>query len=296
MTSPIWLLFQFLLAILGAEQFGLEMIQESNGIPGREQEKGARQRVLVTEDRLRLEDQATGIHYIFRLDTVPSQVWEVTADGKKYRDGVTSQVQADRDRAERQTLERLKAGDPVELDTYLRENYVRRDGTRQVEVQAHADAPQELLGYKVKRYLVRENGRVVVDVLVTEDLGVEIPFFDFYRRVGAFSEEVLAKLKEIRGVPLEARITVVTASLSYPIEAKVTKLVKRGIAESMFELPEGATPIVESPFAPCEICGVDVEKKSPPSKIIEPGSGLVHFFCGYEHRTEWVRGLQRKPK
>ncbi|MGE3163674.1 MAG: hypothetical protein AB7O52_02105 [Planctomycetota bacterium] len=281
------------------ERLGLEILQESNGIPGREQEVGARQRILVVSDRLRLEDQATGVHYIFRLDVDPAQIWELTADGKKYREGVKGQIQVDRDRAERQTLEALKRGEPAELATYLRENYMRADGTREVVVQVSEDTPPDVLGYSVKRYVVRENERPVVDLLVTEDLSVEIPFFDFYRRVGAFSDEVLTELKRIRGVPLEARITVVTAGLSYPIHAKVVRLVQRPIDLARFELPPDATQIVDSPVTPCAFCGVDVENTAPGDKIIVNGKAIL--FCCREHRTAWRnkfggKGAQAQPE
>lgn len=275
---------------------GLEIIQESNGIPGRAQDEVMVQQIQVTRDRMRLEDRASGIDYLFRLDLAPPRIWEISADRKQYRDGnKLGNLQRDRDRAERQTLEQLSKGPRAEFEQYLRENYLREDGKRDVKLEKVAGASPELLGHATVRYVVRENERVVVDVLVTEELDVEIAFFDFYRRVGAFSDEVLKVLKQIPGVPLKAKITVVTAGLSYPIEATAKEVTKKWFPSSLFELPEGATERVESPFAPCPWCKEDVEKKAPGDKSKMNNRSL--YFCSREHKTLfWKKRMEEAKK
>lgn len=277
---------------------GIQLDQESNGIPGRESEEKTLQRIYFAPDRMRLEDLQSGITYIFRLDQDPAAVWELSADRKYYRNGKDlGKIQVDRDRFERQVIETLKGQPESERAEHLRNNHLRLDGSR--VVTAKSEAGLELLGHKTVRHQVEENGRVVVDALLCEDFGVQIPFFEFYKRVGAFSGDVLAELQKLRGIPLQARLTVVTAGLTYPIEARVTRIEKKALDLSLFELPEGAEELIESPFVPCAWCSREVEKAAPGAKYIRNGETI--YFFSKECRAAWQKrrlegGRKQKPE
>lgn len=262
----------------GATEQGLVLEQVANGLPGRGlQDAGVHQRILVTRDRLRLDEAGPGVSFLFRLDEDPPQVYEISPDRKEYRVGDDfADVQSARDRFERQLLQQLRGESEEERQATIDSQHLRPDGSREVTVEVEPDAGR-LLGYPVARYVVRENGRVVVDVHTTTELGIEIPFFEFYRRVGAFSDQVLDKLRGIRGVPLKADFTVITATLNYVIQAQVERVEPRAIDAREFELPTGARRHVEGPFAPCVECAREVERSAPPYKLIL--DSRLYLFC-----------------
>ncbi|MFQ5653245.1 MAG: hypothetical protein ACE5GW_00765 [Planctomycetota bacterium] len=268
---------------------GLVIRQEANGIPGRRSDELAQQFVFVTRDRLRLEDPQTGVVIIFRLDLAPQQIWEVSADGKEYRDGKhLGSIQRDRDRYERELLQRLAHASADERRAALEAAHLQVNGDRDVSHEV-LDEAQKPLGHGVRRHRILENGRLIVDALVTEELGISIPFFPFYRQVGAFSSEVLDKLRGLPGVPLEASITVVTATINHKLHARALEVTPKELPLSIFELPEGCKKVEESPFANCPICGTQVEKKAPPAGKGRNRDGTWVFFDRTECVREWKR-------
>ncbi len=262
---------------------GLRIEQRSNGLPG-EAENDREQQILVTPTRLRLLDKTglqSSILYLLDVERDPPAIWRVSEDRREYRSCTDLEaIQMDRDNMERQLLVlwREEGLSGAELDKNLKQHFLRADGRREVTLET-SDVPERRLGHAVKRHVVRENGRVIVDALVTTeiDAGV-IPFFDFYRHVGAFSKEVLAKLREIPGVPVAAQITVVTATLNYEIAAEVVKLeVVPALDPAELELPPGAQEVKESPTAPCPSCGKPVQKEIPGRRASKDGKAL--YFC-----------------
>ncbi len=277
---------------------GLYIVQESNGLPGQDLEQVSKQEILVTRDRLYLLDHGTRIRYLFRLDSDPPAFWEIAPDEKEFRNGVhLSSTQRDRDLAEKQFLEhgRELAKDDAEFAAEMKAMHLLPGGRREVTV-AVEEVAEPLLGHSVKRYVVKENGRVIVDARVSDAVDAAIPFFEFYRRVGAFSEEVLAKLKEIRGTPLEATITVVTATLNYDIHATVKEVVKKELPAHVFELPPGAVEFKETTRAVCPSCGVEVEKRSPPGKKGKDANGEWVYFSSKECARKWHEQRARELK
>ncbi|HIN80712.1 MAG TPA: hypothetical protein EYN00_06525 [Planctomycetes bacterium] len=182
-------------------------------------------------------------------------------------------------------IERTARLPEAEGKRILAANHLRADGRRMVEVEEISGEPRERLGRPVKQFVVHENGRLILDVLVA-DIETEIPFFRFYNEVGAFSREVLAAIEKLDGMPLEATFTVVTATLSHPLTVRVTELEEGPLLLAAFELPAGAEKIEESPIAHCPICGQEVEKAAPGGKTrLRDGSWL--FFDRRACVREW---------
>ena len=262
--------------------------QEANGLPNQPTTDAVIQRLMVAKDRLRLDDPTSGVTYLLQLLGETPKVYEVSSDGNKYREAEEhGGLQAARDRAERQTLDRLGETPRMEREAILRELHLRPGLKREVVVEWPGEE-KTLLGRQVRKMVVEENGRVVVEAWMAEE-PFDIPFFDFYRQLGAFSEAVLEKLNGVKGIPLEVDFTVVTASLSYPIEVSARRLEVMEIAVIEYEVPSWSKKIVESPFAACPICGKQVEKAAPPGGRGKARSGLLLYFCSRHCKLEYLK-------
>jgi len=274
--------------------------QEANGLPNQPTEERVIQRLIVAKDRLCLEDPSSGVATILRLDRDPPAMLEVSTDRAHYREGrPLDQLQRERDRQERQTLERLEKASAKEREAVMADMHLRPGLAREVTVDRPGER-REILGRSAERVVVRENGRIVVDAWVAaEDFG--IPFFEFYRRVGAFSQAVLDALRAVEGLPLEVDFTVVTATLAHRIEVRARELRLEDVPAWVFEVPAGAVKIEESPFAQCPICGREVEKAAPPAGMSTKRDGTEVYFdrreCKVEYnRREWPERFAPKPK
>jgi len=274
--------------------------QEANGLPNQPTEERVLQRLIMAADRLCLEDPGSGVATVLRLDRDPPAMLEISTDRAHYREGrPLDQIQRERDRQERQTLVRLESASAKERDAVMADLHLRPGLAREVAVERSGER-REILGRPAERVIVRENGRVVVDAwIAAEDFG--IPFFEFYRRVGAFSQAVLDALRAVEGLPLEVDFTVVTATLAHKIEVRARALKVDEVPAWVFEVPAGAVKIEESPFAPCPICGREVEKTAPPAGMSTRRDGSEVFFdrreCKAEYnRREWPERFAPRPK
>lgn len=265
---------------------GIIATLEVKGAPGRPEKEISLQRLAALPDRLQVIDGERGVITILRLDRDPKVLWELSLDGSRYREGKDlDAVQRDRDRQERQLVSRSKNLPDRERNRILTANHLRSDGKRVVEVEEITGEEQERLGRPVKQFLVHENGRLVIDLLIA-DIDTDIPFFQFYREVGAFSREVLTAIEKLEGMPLEATFTVVTATLSHPLNVRVIDLEEGKLRIEAFDLPANAERIEESPIAHCPICGNQVEKSAPGGKTrLRDGSWL--YFDSRQCVREW---------
>ena len=264
---------------------GLRVLQQSNGLPGREWGQ-AQQELKIAEDRLWLEDVKSGTAFLYRIDGAEPRIYEISPDRKQYVDGQKlDSIQRDRNVYEKQEIKNSKSMEPEKRDALLRSLHLRPDGKRVVTLSVH-EVSEKVLGYKVRRYEVKENDRVIVSAVVTEDLLTQVPFFDFYRKLGAFSEEVLGELAKLPGVPLKATITVVTAGPHYEIQCEVKEIALASFATEEFELPPGAKKLEESPIVACPHCGNDVERKAPGDKF-RTRDNVWLYFCSKDHKRKW---------
>ncbi|MFN0060274.1 MAG: hypothetical protein ACKVX7_17585 [Planctomycetota bacterium] len=264
-------------------------------------DEAVEQQLFMTKDRLRLNDPSANRYFILRLDREKPLVYEVAADSKHYTLGKEhEQIQRRRDVREQDQLRQALAESDAVRDRILRDNYLIVEAGQLVrKVTVEEQSAEDYLGHKTRRYLVSENGRLIVDALVATDLPVSIPFFDFYRRVGAFSNEVLEALRKIPGVPLQAKIKVVGEVVTRPLEVRATSIAELPPQDDLFEIPPGCVELKESPFAPCAVCGEQVERASGYSHYV-PALNAKVYFDTKEHYDTWFKqrrdALKREPK
>ncbi len=281
---------------------GLLLVMESEGLPGDIQSsdsgemKRSTQRVLMAKDRLRLFDQENGLSYLFRLGGEEVKFWEISPDARTYKSPRHHrQIQEGRNRLDRQTVRALKRQyRGAELKRWLDREYLREDFTREVTVTGPL-AKETRLGRDCSHYQVHENGRLVVDVWTTSAFDLQLPLFDFYRHVGAFSDEVLDKLKGIPGVPLEATLVVVTDSFNFKITAVVSEASPMEFAPDQFELPKGAQELPpEGPTVECanHDCQHMVERAQPEARY--DYNGRKFLFCSKACLKEWKEWLKEQ--
>jgi YHS domain-containing protein len=190
---------------------------------------------------------------------------------------------------------------PRERDEFYKDNYLRRDGKRIVTVTR--EPGETLVGRPCEHVIVKENDRLILDAQLTKDVPGARSYFHLYRRLGAFSEEVLEKLAAVEGVPLRAKITVVTALPTYTLDVEVLDLREVEVTPAVFELPAGSKKLDELPAELlCGNCGMQLEKDSLriPAKYRRPDGSWV-YFCSEACAETYVDATEKadpkvKPK
>ncbi len=254
---------------------------EVTGRPGSAEESTVLQNAFVTADRVLVEDRSRGVLRILRLDQPQPVLWEVSEDGKFYRETRDlGKIQKDRLEQERQLVERTAQLPAEERAALLSGNHIRLsdDGelVREITVEEN-DTDETRLELPVRNVRVLENGRLIADFMVAD---VDIPFslIRFHSASGAFSKEVLVALEKIQGLPLEGSIQVVTATLSHPLRFRVVSWKRAAeFPLSAFELPEGCQKIEETPFVNCPICGTEVEREASAARARKRDGTWCYF-------------------
>jgi YHS domain-containing protein len=285
----------------------LRIEQITSGIPGHrpdEPTRSQRQVLLVDEkgERILLEayDLSSGRleeRTILRLDETPPVIRVVAPDGSSYREhrGDLNDFQKNRRIRELEQLRIVKTLPRRERDAYLAQNHWRLDGKREVTLE-HGET-RRLLDHDCRRVVITENGRRIVDGWIAEAAGGGRSYFNLYRRLGAFSDEVLEKLQAVRGIPLRASITVVTELPTYELEVEVQKIEEVAVPPATFQTPPGAKKIEEAPRETrCALpsCGKTVDPKSAggQGRI----DGKVVYYCSEEHSTEHFEEIRKAKK
>jgi hypothetical protein len=225
---------------------------------------------------------------ILRMDKKEPLVWDLDPIGKKYRErkGDLNHMQRDRTVNEQQLIQAAKRYSSAERKAILEENFLNLDGSR--EVTATVEPGKTILGRKCERLVVTENGRTIIDAQITRDAPGVGSYFHLYRRLGVFSQEVLSEISGLEGVPLEARITVVTALPVRNLEVSVLDIAPGRAEEEFFEVPPGFTQEGALPDnLACEHCGVALPKNA--DRI---GGKLRldrwSYFCTQEHSRAFL--------
>lgn len=229
---------------------------------------------------------------ILRMDLSPPTIYEVLPGAKEYREhaGDLNDLQKDRRIAE-ENERRLVAG-YSEADRkahYKRYWWLRPDGSREVKVTR--DQGKTVLGAGCEHLKVIENGREIIDAQIARVKVGAGSYYQLYRRLGAFSEEVLEKIKDVEGFPLEGRITIVTALPTRTIEFEATALALVDLDPTIFELPPGASRVEDIPDrVSCGQCGKEIEGggEEASAKIRELDGRWV-YFCTEECAEAYVR-------
>jgi len=227
-------------------------------------------------------DVVPGRKCILRMDRSPPVILEILEGGKAYREhaGDLNELQKDRRIAEQDLLK--LAGDqatPKEYERILKENYLKPGGRRDVIVRR--EPGKKVLDRQCERVIVEENGRLIVDAQVTREVPGSRSYYQLYRRLGAFSEEVLTRLEVVEGLPLEAKITVVTALPAYTFDVQALKMESVDAAEGIFDVPAGAKKVEEVPReAACQRCGKKIEDvEENANRLFDSSVGKVLYFC-----------------
>ncbi|MBN1419483.1 MAG: hypothetical protein JXP34_11945 [Planctomycetes bacterium] len=291
---------------LGEEIPALRVVQRIEGFPGLEQDRPTTVVLVIARDRLVASRDFDGTVFIVRLDIDKGRMYEIAPNRKHYREWIEFQdLQKERDVFERQLISLLKEelkGD--EYERALAKHHLNPDGTRKAAVEEpKAEREIELGGttHRARQVIVTENGRRIIDAWYAPlpadatDLAGQIEFYEFYRRLGCFSDAVLDVLKgyttDHRGIPLEARIRVVTATLNYDLKARTIEFSKTTVPATLFEVPSGAEKVdPEKAIVKCAwpACQEQVEIAAPPYKWRDR-SGRWYYFCCREHKERFVR-------
>jgi YHS domain-containing protein len=205
-------------------------------------------------------------------------------------------VQEDRDQYEAAILERLRLMSAADRKAILEENYIRPDGKRIVEVAEVTGQRKNILDHECTPVRVFENGRKVIDAWVAKDVQGAKSFYNLYRSLGAFSQQVLDRVSAIEGFPLEAQITVVTAAPAYTIGAKALSLGNEDVPITWFQIPPNYEEKKDAPdIVTCANgCGKQVETKEPGGMVTRVGRS--YFFCSKKCQDKWTENLQQQGR
>ncbi|HVR76494.1 MAG TPA: hypothetical protein VMT52_19350 [Planctomycetota bacterium] len=216
----------------------------------------------------------------FILDVKGSKpvLYEILEGGRKYREhpGDLNDLQKQRrisEENERQIANDLSRKD---REAFYRQNpWLRPDGKRVVDVARKGG--EKVLGRDCEHVVVTETGRTIVEGEVTRDVPGARSYFQLYRRLGAFSDEVLEKLAELEGVLLRGRILVVTALRPNELEVEATSLEELRLERSAFSV-EGLERVEMTPKeVPCGFCKRSVNPARAGGKGVYEGK--IVYFC-----------------
>ncbi|MGE4619483.1 MAG: hypothetical protein AAEJ04_06720 [Planctomycetota bacterium] len=270
---------------------------EMTGRPGSPEETTSVQNALVSSDRVLVEDRSRGLVRILRLDQPEPILWEISADQAFYRETKDlGRIQKDRIQQEKQLLRRVEGLPAAEREALLKANHIRVSATgdliREITVE-DKETDETRHDLPVRNVRIFENGRLIVDALVAD---VDIPFSlaKFHSASGAFSAQVLEALEKVKGLPLEGSIQVVTATLSHPLQFKVTQWHRSSeIPLSVFDLPLDCQKVEDQAFAHCPVCGSEVEREASAARA-RKRDGSWHYFdrrsCFQDWRKERLGG------
>jgi hypothetical protein len=286
--------------------------QQANAAPGSASGSTGRQEVFAKDNKVLVLDKEHGRWAgLFRLDQ--GTVYELDLVQNTYFRRPFSwyeEHRARRDAERRDALERLqREKDPrvrAQLEERMAELGLRTDG--QVIATLERTGEKKQLGQWLGEHvLIRENGVVIFDLWVTQDLARPTPLIQLYREIGLFSPEVVAQTEALQGFPLviNARIDV-----GGPFAADHQALVLRAreveeIDDGTFEIPNGfrevepPKPGSAPPTAPttpsdedtvtCEACGRQVKEKQA-LYFRDPLDGFKpHPVCSARCRIERAR-------
>lgn len=256
-----------------------------------------RQRITVdaTGTRILYEETPEGARetrrVILRADGPKPVVWELIGiDGYKEHDGDLNRVQSERDLIEANQVLSANSLPRKDREAFFRENCGLLPNNERV-VKVVRSAAQPFLGHDCERVLLTENCLTILEGDVARMPLVQGGFFQLYRRLGAFSDKVLAELGKIDGVLLRGKVTVVTALRPHQFEIEATKITVQPVASALFEVA-GRRKLEDPVEVACAVCGkvLDPGNKTTTSLVPLP-SGKVIPSCSNER---CLKALQKQ--
>jgi endogenous inhibitor of DNA gyrase (YacG/DUF329 family) len=271
-------------------------------VPGSEETSTARQRLTVNEDGTRLcfedfPERAQGKKYILHADEKPPAIYEIFPDGKSFsrHTGDLVKVQQTRLLTELNEIKLARSMKKKDEQEFFREfPWLRADGRRVAEVKRTPG--KVILGKPCDHIVVTENGRTIIAGEVTKDAPPGAKnYYKFYRRLGAFSDEVLEKLEGLEGVLLSGKIKVVTATIATDFMLEATSLKVTDVDPSLFDV-SGMTEVQATPTSStCPICGKTVNPKRA-TKAFYPKEGRLYFCSEKCADVRKARDLKKRTK
>ncbi len=203
-------------------------------------------------------------HIQVRLDGQQPRIYTLTGDGRFYKEhsGDLNTQQHERNILESNMIsvgKRLPT--KRERDAYFKKYcQIRPDGSREIDVSL--DSGERILDRSCEHLVVKENCLTIIDAQVTSAIPGARNYYHLYRRLGVFSEEVLERLRDLDAVPLKAKINVVTALRTWPLEVETRRMNVRQVPVAFFELPPNAQLIPEDTGSgKCPNCGKEFEEE-----------------------------------
>lgn len=234
-------------------------------------------------------------HIQVRLDKKDPLVYTIKADGSEYQEhfGDLNTIQHERNIAEANEIKLGNKQPKREREAWFKKHcHLRPDGRRVVDLSLSAG--ERILDRQCEHLVVKENCLTIIDAQITTAIPGAQNYYHLYRRLGVFSEEVLDRLKDLDGVPLKARINVVTALKRWPLEVETRRMKVQKVPAAFFELPPNAKKYVEEAGSgPCPLCGKEFEKESG-VPYIDPNNQKI-WLCSEECATKYAVKGTKKP-
>ncbi len=291
----------------------LALEQEASGVPGQDPDRKLYQKMLIDSENRRLililyrngtqdpkeppSEREVDRRIILHLNSDPPEVVELWDRDRTYYRTLQdlNKIQDERDRDEENTLRHLNEFPPHEQKALLEQNFLRRDGKRIVEV-IKMEEGRKIFGHHCLQVKVFENGRNVIDAWMTRDIAGGESFYHLYKRLGAFSRQVLDRVEELKGLPLEAEITVVTGGPAYRISARCLSVKIEEIPVTDFDIPSNYQerkkdlPLI----VPCgwSECGKEVERAEPRGGKVMV-ENIWYYFCSKEHKQKFLDRIDK---
>jgi YHS domain-containing protein len=286
---------------LARAEAGLVIYQRSNGIPGASGTAEKEYKLLVGTGKLALIDESSSEarRVIARIDR--QVYWEIDPKLEEYRELEFAEyrrkrddAERDRDKARRTMLDKHEKGivSDAELDEWLKERGVRKDGARRLEVKKGPLVPDG--GARKQLVSIEVNGVTQVAVWQTDRYeGKYAPpqeLFDFYDQTRLFPEDVTSALKrEVTLFPIEIYADIDFFSAGATITTSVRSVGEWTEEPERFELPKGYRKVDEfskeklaAKEWSCPVCGkkVDPLETKYHLKLPDPETkrDVKHFF------------------
>ena len=253
-----------------------------------EGDKGAAPKDLVSVPQL-----APAGEYILREDMAPPIIYRILEGGNTFSEhsGDLNDLQKDRRIQEMNAITLAGKMTQKERDAFFKENpWLKPDGSREVNVVR--ELGDKVMGRQCEHVVVSENGRTVIDAQVTKEIPGARSYYEIYRRLGAFSEEVLGKISDIQGLPLKGKIKVITALPVYDLEVEATSIESVEVDPGVFSPPPDAKRVDEVPAElKCAFCGAKINAAidNVPAKAFLDEKWL--YFCCEEHADKYMETL-----
>ncbi len=240
-------------------------------------------------------------HYQVRLDGQQPRIYTLTGDGRYYKEHSEDLNTAQH---ERNILESnmISVGNRLptkrEREAYFKKHcQIRPDGRRDIDFSL--ESGERILDRACERLVVKENCLTIIDAQVTSAIPGARNYYHLYRRLGVFSEEVLERLRDLDGVPIKAKINVVTALRTWPLEVETRRMNVRQVPVAFFELPPNAQLIPEETgTGKCPRCGKEFEEEVG-VLVVEAGGRKIWFCseeCAVQYSLEPLEQLKKKAQ